>query len=165
MPKTLWRSIMSAWLLLWPILHSRRPRRSRNCRLSKSSCKFTFKINCRSRDRRTRINSSCRIHNIGLSSVAIRIRSNLSTFMHVRPPTREFCSYNNIRRRNRQTDYYVARIAFLDDEFEHVSLRDRTFLRSERFLKSRTIIMRMFHNEKNFTRINIMKARNRVSIA
>lgn len=100
MPRTLWRSITNAWPLLWPILHSRHPRRSRNCRPSKSSCKFTFRINCRSRDRHTKINSSCRIHNIGLSSVAIRIRSNLSTFMQVHPPIREFCCYKHLPTRS-----------------------------------------------------------------
>lgn len=162
MPRTPWRSITSAWLLLWPIPRSRRPQRSRNYRLSRSSCRFTFKINCRSRDRPTRISSSCRTHNIGLSSVAIRIRSSPSTFTHAHTLTREFCCYkhHSPMRIDRQIDC-VSR-AFLD-EFEHVPPRVRTLLRSERFLKSRTIIM--FHRRNNLTWINVVKMRNLVLVA
>lgn len=83
----------------------------------------------------THIILACRASRSG--SARIRVRSRMCAYPHV-----SSAATSIIRRRGRQ----IAR-AFLQ-EFEHVPPRDRTLLRSERFLKSRTIIMRMFHSER-----------------
>lgn len=87
---------------------------------------------------------ACRASRSG--SARVRVRSRTRAHPHV-----SSAATSILRRRDRQIDYVTR--AF-PDKFEHVPLRDRTLFRSERFLKSRTIIMRMFHSERKQSHAN-----------